>query len=70
MNMGLGCYIVRKHCEWSFTFYLGLVVVKDQEVRRWGLTGAKRMGIYHVCTFATWAWGLWRFSSFLGLCFM
>ena len=38
--MGRGSYTVRKHCEWSFPSYLGLVV-KAQEVRRFGPPGRR-----------------------------
>ena len=60
----IGSHIVRKHCEWSPTSYLGLVV-KAQEVRRFGATRAKENGdIPRLARFATGAWRFWRFSSF------
>ena len=51
MSMGRGFYIVRKHCEWSFTAHFGLVV-KAQEVRCWrGDHGEEDGNIprLHVC---------------------
>ena len=66
MSMGRGSYIVHKHCEWSFTAYLGLAV-KAQEVRCWGGDQGEEDGNIprlHVCYMGL---GLWRSSTFVGL---
>ena len=65
----IGSHIVLKHCEWSPTSYLGLVV-KAQEVRRFGATRAKENGdIPRLARLLQAPGGPWRFSSFLDLFF-
>lgn len=69
--MGRGSYTVRKHCEWSFPFCLGLIVNAHEVGRFWSARAKENWGYTTFCTVARGAWGLWRFPLlFVGPVFM
>ena len=67
--MGRGSYIVRKHCEWSFPSFLGLVV-KAQEVRRFGPPGRREWGYTTFARLLDAPGDSGASSFFVGLSFM